>query len=154
MIVWRLLPRQFADAPLDGEGARLNGGRWNPPGVAMVYASTSLSLAALEILVHVGAPDLLPDDLTAVEVVVPDGASVETLPVDDLPRGWGGHPAPRSLAGLGREWVESKRTALLRVPSAVVSVEWNLLVNPVHPDAAGLRVASRRPFRWDARLSR
>ena len=154
MIVWRLLPEKFAHAPLDGEGARLYGGRWNPPGVAVVYASASLSLATLELLVHVGAPDLLPDDLVAVEMEVPDSLPVETLSAADLPRGWAAYPAPRALAALGKAWVAAGKTAILRVPSAVIPAEGNVLVSPSHADAKRVTVESRKPFRWDARLAR
>jgi RES domain-containing protein len=152
VVVWRLLRRPFSRAPLSGEGARLHGGRWNPPGVALVYTSASLSLAALEQLVHADPADLLPSDLVAVEIRVPDRLRVEEVRVDSLPRDWARHPAPDTLASLGAAWVSSGRTALLRVPSAVVPTESNLLVNPAHPDAARLLVRSRSPFSFDPRL--
>lgn len=149
MRIWRIA-RGVYD-PLDGEGARQEGGRWNPVGIPIAYASAHLSLAVLEQLVHVD-PEDLPSDLEAFEVDVPEDVLVETISVGDLPAGWDevtDHPACQQI---GRRWVEAGSSPVLRVPSAVVPQEANYLVNPRHPDAKRVRVIGQAPFRFDVRL--
>jgi len=148
--VWRICKRAHAD--FDGEGARKAGGRWNPRGVAVVYASETLSLAALELLVHAD-PALLPDDLVAIEADVPETVRVRRIQPEKLPRGWRRHPAPEALAGIGGDWVESLETAVLSVPSALVPREANFLLNPAHADFRKIRVGKPEPFDLDARLA-
>ena len=149
--LWRIA--RHAHQALDGEGARLWGGRWNPEGVPVVYTSQSLSLAALEYLVHVD-PLLVPDDLVAMEVAVPDEpglgavAGAERFPPGD----WRDYPAPEWQAELGALWVEDATFLWLAVPSAVVPEEMNVLVNPAHPRMRDVRVRATRPFRFDRRL--
>src|SRR4051812_27242466 len=99
MIVWRLT--RSAHRALDGEGARLNGGRWNTEGRVVVYTSTTLSLAALEYLVHL-EPLLAPDDLVAMEIDLPDDAGVGAqVEPSQFPHGeWREYPAPEWQAEL------------------------------------------------------
>ena len=56
---WRIVKRKHAKNAFTGEGARIFGGRWNTPGVPLIYTAASQSLAVLEILVHLEAPELL-----------------------------------------------------------------------------------------------
>lgn len=148
MIVWRLA--RLAHAKLDGEGARLAGGRWNTRGRAAVYASSRLSLAALELLVHTDVP-LVPPDLVAFEIEIPDTVDIETAELADLPKDWRlpGHPGCRAI---GDTWLAEERTAVLRVPSAVVPEEWNYIINPGHRAAKAIEVVRRRKFAFDSRL--
>ncbi len=149
MRVSRLARKPFL--ALDGEGARQVGGRWNSEGVAVVYTSFSLSLAALEYLAHID-PEDIPDDLMAVAVEVPDRLRIEEVRIEDLPSDWNRvFDHPRCIA-LGNEWIAAGRSLGLSVPSALVPEEWNLLLNPEHPDAAGLRATGTRPFIFDRRL--
>jgi RES domain-containing protein len=148
--VWRLCKRRHA--ALDGEGARLAGGRWNSRGTAVVYASDSLSLAALELLVHCD-PALLPDDLVAIAIGIPDGLAIRRVEAADLPRSWRRHPAPESLARMGDEWAKGRTSAVLSVPSAVVPGERNVLLNPAHPDFRRIRAGRSEKFALDARLA-
>ena len=152
MQIWRLVRAQWAAAALDGEGARVGGGRWNPPGIAVVYASATLSLAALEALVRADRANL-PTDLVAVRIFAPDALVVLDVKVASLPPAWRAYPAPRELAELGARWVREGRSALLRVPSAVGPSEHNLVGNPAHRDARRLVIEATEPFSWDARLS-
>lgn len=139
MLAWRLCRAPFAD--LTGEGARRFGGRWNTPGLPVVYAASSAALAVLEVRVHLDLPpELLPDDyvLLSIELGELDIEVVETTP-----------PAP---AAFGDTWLREQRTPILRVPSAIVPESSNLLLNPVHPSAARARVAVIRAFTFDPRL--
>ncbi|WP_029074063.1 RES family NAD+ phosphorylase [Kaistia adipata] len=139
MIAWRISRAPFAD--LSGTGARLYGGRWNSPGRAMVYAAETAALAVLEVRVHLDlTPDLLPDDyvLSAIEC---GDLAIETLAA-----------LPDDPQALGDDWLAAARTPILSVPSIIVPESRNLLLNPAHPDAATLAIASTRPFRFDERL--
>lgn len=138
---------------MDEEGARLYGGRWSSEGVAVVYTSPALSLCALELLVHID-PEDIPGDLVAIRLECEDPPPEERIPAEDLPPDWNRLPDHPACRALGDAWVERGESALLRVPSAVIPEEENVLLNPRHPDAARFRVASTRPFTFDARLVR
>ncbi|MCX5570691.1 RES family NAD+ phosphorylase [Kaistia nematophila] len=139
MIAWRISRAPFAD--LSGTGARLYGGRWNSPGRALIYAAETAALAVLEVRCYLDlTPDLLPDDYVLTGIEIGD-AAIET--VEALPE------APLEV---GDAWLATARTPVLRVPSFIVPESFNLLLNPAHPAAGDLKVASQRPFRFDARL--
>lgn len=149
MRVWGITRR--AHQALDGEGARLFGGRWNSEGVAVVYTSATLSLAALEYLVHVQIEDV-PADLVSLEIEVPDAASMQDVSPADLPDDWNrvdDHPA---CSALGDRWAREGTALVSRVPSAVITHERNLLLNPRHPQMEGVSVVSVERFSFDPRL--
>jgi RES domain-containing protein len=149
MRVWRVA-RQLYSA-LDGEGARRAGGRWNSPGIPVVYASSTLSLAILELLVHTD-PDLIPRDLYGFEIQVPGSLASETLDLGTLPSNWRDIPNHPACRAVGDDWLQRRRQAILGVPSAVVPEELNYLINPAHPDAGSIRVVRSRAFSFDERL--
>jgi RES domain-containing protein len=149
--IWRITSARFGLRAYDGEGARLYGGRWNPPGTAIAYGSWTLSLAAMEYFVHL-EPDLAPPDLVAVAADLPPHLPLETLKVEALPENWRSYPAPEPLQGLGTDWVRSARTAILQVPSAVIPHEMNVLINPAHPDFSKLQIRKPEPFSFDPRM--
>lgn len=151
MIVWRIA--RSAHQALDGEGARLNGGRWNNEGNAVLYASATLSLAALEYLVHV-EPLLAPSDLVAIEIELPEGAGLGAVvePTQFPPGNWQEYPAPEWQAELGDMWIADGTFLWLAVPSALVPQEYNVLINPRHAAMENVRVVSTRPFAFDERL--
>jgi len=126
-------------------------GRWHTPRRLITYASESLALAGLEVLVHSDV-DLLPSDLVAIEVDVAAKVKIGEIKVNDLPRSWRKHPGPRRLQELGNEWLDQGRAAVLRVPSALVPTENNFLVNPSHPAFSELRVVRRFEFSFDERF--
>jgi RES domain-containing protein len=146
MKVWRLTQGRHAPG-LDGEGARLWGGRWNSPGVAMVYASASLSLSLCEVLVHLlpslGRPGGMPR-LVAVCLDLPDGAVIPGLQDPDLPQA--------DTRAAGDAWAQAGKSLAISVPSRVVPQEANILLNPAHPGMARVRVVSQDPFAVDPRL--
>lgn len=143
MIVHRLtLPAHRA---LDGEGARLYGGRWNSPGRAMVYTSASPSLPVLEVMVHLDLdPAYLPDDYHLLSIEVPDDASMERLDEAIVD--------PEVCAVVGDDFLRRGAALSLSVPSVVVPQDRNLLINPRHPDTARLSIVADAPFRFDPRL--
>lgn len=147
---WRIVKERHAASALDGEGARLHGGRWNSVGVRVVYASFAKSLAALEILVHVRPPVAF--RYVAIRLRF-DDALVERFPPESLPRGWDDEPPSMVSQRIGDAWMKGARSVLLMLPS-VLTREPNFLVNPAHPDFARVRVGKPEPFAFDPRLSR
>jgi RES domain-containing protein len=152
MIVYRIARSQHI-GDLSGEGARLHGGRWNHRGTAIIYTSATRSLATVELLVHVSL-SYAPTDLNIATIEIPDEPAPEEVEVAALPPNWRDYPAPPELADLGTSWARSGRSVLLRVPSAVVEHEHNILINPAHPDIALVVLAKVEDFRLDRRLAR
>ncbi len=137
---------------LSGYGAFLVGGRWNLPGLALLYTAETRSLAMLEVLVHVPAGDL-PDDMYLLTLEVPDELSRATVVPADLPPDWQRLTQPLPTATLGHAWLQARRTLALRVPSVLVAQEYNLLLNPAHPEFARVNLAAEpEPFFFDERL--
>lgn len=153
MRVWRLCPARHAGDPLGGRGGLAVSGRWNPRGVRVVYTSATLSLAVLETLVNAGR-ESLPDDLVQIEIEVPDSLAAETVNPAALTPSWRSYPAPAELKDFGGAWLRERRTPLLRVPSAVVPEEWNVLINPAHPRASRIQAVTLRRIDFDPRLKR
>ena len=151
LAVWRIVARARGRAAFDGEGARLYGGRWNHPGTPVVYSSVALSLAALEVFVHAD-PDIAPTDLVAVRAELPAGTAIDRLTFGDLPAAWRAYPGPEILRDLGTAWARRGETLALAVPSAIVPQETNLLLDPKHPEFAGLRPEAPTPFGFDPRM--
>ncbi len=152
MIAYRISKLKFA-RDVTGEGARLAGGRWNPVGIPVLYASESRALAALEYYVHIPAPRILPRRLAIVSYEVPESVTTETVSIADLPADWRSYPAPPALQDLGREWVRRGRSFILRVPSALMPEETNLIFNPAHPDMRLLIIKDVQDFEFDTRLA-
>jgi RES domain-containing protein len=148
---WRITRARYVATCLSGEGARIYGGRWNAPGVAIVYCAESIALAALEVLVHTD-PSLVPDDLVTVPVEVPDVATTRAIDPRKLPDGWRTHPAPDTTRTVGEAWAKRRDTLLLRVPSAIVPQEHNVLLNVAHPLMPRVRQGAAEPFAFDPRL--
>jgi len=151
MRVWRLAKAAYTTP--NGEGAKKYGGRWNPPGLAVVYTSESIALAAFEALVHADR-DLLPDDFVILSAHIPDTLLIRTISPEDLPNNWQNIPAPRTLLTIGEDWLHTNREIGLRVPSAVIPQEWTILLNPAHPNFSALEWTTEGPFHWDSRLER
>jgi RES domain-containing protein len=127
MIVSRLTRRPYAD--LSGRGGELADGRWHTRGRSIVYCAATAALALLEARVHLDLPlDLMPDDYVLMRIDAPDGLALRTLGTSDLPAGWRLHED--LCRPLGDAWLDEAATALLSVPSAVVEVEPNILLNP------------------------
>lgn len=136
-----------------GNGAAAVGGRWNSVGRPVIYLADSLALAQLEKRVH--TPMRPPRDLVAVEAIVP-AAVVGSAEGVVLPDHWDADNVDWSVGSaasqyIGDDWLARGTSLLLRVPSVVVPVGWNYLLNPAHPEAR--RVRTRRiEYRPDARL--
>jgi RES domain-containing protein len=147
--LWRIA--RAAHAAFDGEGARRYGSRWTRKGLPVVFASATLSLAALERFVH-SDPGLEPLDLVAIAVDIDPRIAITRVDRDDLPAGWRSYPAPPPLSVIGERWLRSAGTAVLSVPSVVIPRERNFILNPVHADFATLMTPIVEPFSFDPRM--
>jgi len=150
--VWRITSKKFIKTAFNGKGARLYGGRWNTPGTPLIYTAGSKSLAVLEILVHLDSPDLL-RKFVLFEVKI-DDPLVTHLDPASLPKDWRHDPPPAAAQNIGDEWASSARSAVLRVPSAIVTGEFNFQLNPRHPDFSKLKIEPPQSFFIDPRLER
>lgn len=150
MRFWRICSRRYSAKAGTGEGAALYPGRWNSRGVRVVYASTSLALAATETFVHLH-PKTQPDDLVSIEGEIPDGLKVERIDLKSLPPDWH-DPREASLRRFGDHWVRAAKSVALLVPSAAIQGEWNLLLNPAHKDFRQVKFGKPVPFKFDVRM--
>ena len=150
MRVWRLCRSVYAATAFSGDGAWRYAGRWNPAGVRMVYTSTSLALAAMEMFVHLD-PSEAPADLVVTSALLPEGLAAERMRMEDLPKDWRAmdHPGLRTI---GATWVASLRSVALEVPSVAVEGEWNVLLNPAHPEFPRIVVDAPVSWRFDERM--
>lgn len=151
MILWRIARRVHALDRL-GIGARETGGRWNHPGVSVIYAGCTIAIAAFERFVHVSG--LTPPDLVLVRIDLPDRYTAEKPAITDLPYDWDAIPPSQASMDYGSGWVRENRSLILFVPSAILREETNAVLNPNHSEFAGVRMAIERPFSFDPRLYR
>lgn len=156
-IIWRIAtdtPTYEAD-DLTGAGAKSTGGRWNAAGDPVVYASETQALACLETIVHLNAGGL-PLNRYLVSLTIPAAVWVhaKTETPGSLPVGWDADPAGRASIAFGTSWLRSTASALLRVPSVIVPDEYNVLINPIHPDSLAITAIKLRKWLYDPRLVR
>lgn len=143
----RIVKRKFAATAFSGAGARLYGGRWNSVGTSIVYTSSTIALALLEWRAHLG--QWPPPPVLLIEITF-HPALIWSPP--RLPRNWMRTPSPSTNAAIGENWIQSAKSAVLKLPSAIVPEEYNYLVNPAHPDFPKIKIAKPRPVKIDPRL--
>lgn len=148
MRVFRITAARFAADPLSGMGAAGAGARWNSKGTRVAYTASSRALAMMELLVHVGR-DNVPASSMLLSIDIPDG---QIAVPDRLPAQWDGLPYRASVQKTGDRWVAKGSSLALRVPSAVVPGEFNVLVNPLHADFGSIAITGQEPLEWDTRL--
>lgn len=147
MRVWRLTAPQFYPG-LDGEGSRLWGGTWNSPGLPMIYCASSLALAALEVLVNLPVTRRRPGNFPELLAVAVD-LDPDLIDDPDFPA----RQEVEESRAYGDSWLRSASSLGLSVPSRVIPLERNVLLNPRHPAMAEVQIALTEPFVFDDRLS-
>ncbi len=152
MILWRLAAetRSYPATDLSGGGAARYPGRWNEEGQPVLYTAPTIAIAVLETAAHVDTAGL-PLNRFLIGIDVPESvwAAREVLGVHALPVAWSAIPAGKASVAIGAEWLRSRRSLVLEVPSVIVPEESATLVNPAHPDAGTLAATVRRPFEYD-----
>ena len=153
--LWRIATdaADYEAHDMAGKGAEISGGRWNRKGLPVVYTSTSIALAALETVVHMDMGEL-PLNRYLVEVTVPmDVWESRKIDMASKPKeGWGAGSGKRVDHGGGGARNKGLSSLLYQVPSVVVSEEYNVLINPKHPDAGKITARKIRPWHYDPRL--
>ena len=153
LTVFRLGKHVYRDQLFSGRGGLYAGGRWTPRGRPVVYSSGSISLAVLEYTVNYRRRGWVPATVLG-RAAIPASVRVETVSIDNLPFNWFAAAPPPQLQALGGEWLEHGETAVLQVPSAIVTEEWNYLLNPLHADFRKFRISVPKPFNFDQRVAR
>lgn len=147
VLLWRI-GTDGTDCTADdvsGAGAKKTGGRWNRVGSPVLYTSASIALACLETVVHLGVSSLRLNRFL-VRLEVPDSVWARRMTLSPAPVGWEAEPPVAVSLDAGDHWLASLGSALLLVPSVIVPEEFNVLVNPAHPDSATLIVSKLRQF--------
>ena len=152
VVGWRIVKAKHAATAFSGEGARLFEGRWNSSGVRVVYCSEHLSLAALEILVHI-APVTLPGKFRVFRVAWSEELMI-SVKASGLPRGWNAQPPNQASKQIGDDWVREGRSAVLALPTVLVPFERTFLINPQHRDFAKIKISDAGNFEIDPRLQK
>jgi RES domain-containing protein len=149
---WRIVKRRLADVAFDGEGARIFGGRWNSPGVSVVYTAETRALATLEVLAALRSVSAL-EPFVLIPVTF-DENLVERINVAALPARWRESPPTREIQALGDQWAQEGRSAVLKVPSVVIPEEFNYVLDPAHPDFRLIQRGESSDLQLDTRLVR
>lgn len=148
---YRIFKTKFSKTWFDGEGAFFFGGRWNSKGTRILYTAGSLSLATLEMLVHLNSEQLLSSySFAKLEFDDNDVLAVEDLA--KLPKNWRSSPPPLAIQRIGDDWAASMESLVLRVPTSVIPGESNYLVNIGHPRFGSIKRGKPQLFRFDERL--
>ncbi|HEV7136673.1 MAG TPA: RES family NAD+ phosphorylase [Steroidobacteraceae bacterium] len=149
---FRIARAEFARELWSGVGGLHVDGRWHSTGRRVIYTAQSLSLAQLELLVHITDRRQMPP-LVYASVLIPDEVRVGSVAPDELPAAWRQFsPYSATTQLIGTRWLAEAKSAVLKVPSAISEQEWNYLLNPVHPDFEQLRLAAPVPFAMGPRV--
>ena len=153
MIVFRIEREKYLSTTLNGIGASISEGyRWNSLNTRIVYTAETRALATLEVSVHLDLSEDLPDDRFYVEIEVPDEITIQEVKLEDLPNDWNSKPPSLTTQTIGDDFVNYNEAAILKVPSSIVTKEFNYLINPVHPDISKIKVLSTSKMMFDQRL--
>ena len=148
---WRIIKAQYKNKAFKGDGTRMYGGRWNSRGVPVVYTAGSLALASIETVVNLPSPKFL-ESFVRIPVRF-KSTLVEELPTAELPLDWQSSPISPVNRDIGDRWVKEQRSAVLKVPSAVVPEEFNFLLNPAHPAFKKIEIGSPVVYHFDPGLA-
>jgi RES domain-containing protein len=151
IVAWRLTKARHAAIAFDGEGARLEGGRWNPKGIPVVYLSDHPALAALEAFIHLKGA-VMKIEFVMYRVEIPIEVPVLELAVVDLPAGWRNEPPFPGTMAVGEKWTREGKATVLKVPSVLVPAAANLVLNPRHKDFSKVRIGQAEKFSFDPRM--
>jgi RES domain-containing protein len=150
MKAYHLAREPYANS-LSGKGAAIKGARWNSVGVEMIYTASNRSLAMAEVSVHLTAATV-PDDYMMVTLDIPDDLEIEEISDSSLAEGWNVFPYSASTQTIGDDFIRENKFSILRVPSAVVQGDFNLLLNPYHPDFKKIAIEQIEKFPFDSRI--
>ncbi len=152
MELYRIAQEKYAD-DLSGNGAKIFGGRWNSEGLFALYTSSYRSLALLETLAHTPAKMLDQKVYILITLSLPGNTRIEVIDKNKLSPGWDAPDTRPLTKRMGDEFLKSKSSLLLAVPSVLMPEENNYLVNVLHPDMKKMKVIFKRRISFDTRLT-
>jgi RES domain-containing protein len=152
MFVYRITKKEHA--ALDGVGGLYGPGRWHKKGFPIIYTSQHASLAAWEKIVHVASFENIQNNLLLVKIEIPDGIEIQSVPENVLVEGWDNFPFSSETVNFGTLFLQKKEHLALKVPSVIIPDEFNIILNPLHPDIQGCKVISEIHFLFDKRVSK
>lgn len=150
MEIYRLANKKYP-IELSGVGASITGARWNSKGIEVIYTAQNRALAMAEVVVHVTLATL-PSGFVMLTIFIPDDIVIEMIDVKKLPVGWNSFPELVDTQKIGDEFLRSKKSAVLKVPSAVVQGDYNYLLNPFHDDFNKIKIIKQEDFPFDKRI--
>jgi RES domain-containing protein len=151
--IWRLEKKRYVDTAFRGQGSLKTDGRWHHRGTQVAYASEHPAVAVLEKLVWLERHEAArASDYVLLPLRLDPAAHLETITLSDLPAHWDAFPHPEATRDIGMRWFEEERSVVLAVPSAIVPIANNYLINPFHPDFHELERDDPVSFSWNARL--
>jgi RES domain-containing protein len=150
MEVYRLARKKFS-AKLSGKGAALKGARWNSPGVEIIYTASNKSLTMAEVAVHFTLATL-PSDYMMITIIIPDNVPIKVVQEKELPKNWNSFPYRISTQKFGDEFIFENKYCLLKIPSAITKGDFNILINPYHPEFKRIKIIYMEQFPFDKRI--
>jgi RES domain-containing protein len=150
MYLYRVVRNKYL-YDLTGTGSKLFGGRWNSPGIPAIYTSASKSLAVLESLTNT-PPAILQKDFSILILEITGKVLADEFSEKDLPANWKTYPAPVNLTKMGDKWLLARKKLMLKVPSAVITSEFNFIINPLHRDMKKVKIAAAEKLELDSRV--
>lgn len=148
MNIYRLTSGEYKN-DLSGNGSRLFGGRWNSVGMHAVYCTEHISLAVLEMLVHLKKFSQ-PQHYHLVTISIPDSIKPAGIQLARLKKNWKDDLSYSQF--MGDAFLKQQQSLILMVPSVIVDAEHNFIINPKHPDISKIKISSARMFEFDKRL--
>lgn len=130
-------------------------GRWNLAGQYVIYTGGSLALSCLEKLAHTTGASLYAGDFSVTIFEVPDSLKIKEITINELIKlnaDWHkviNYPITQNI---GSNWLQNQDTAVLKVPSAIIELEYNYLFNPAHTDFQKIKISAVNRFTFDSRL--
>lgn len=149
---WRITLKKYGQESMKGQGAKLYGGRWNPVGYPAIYLAQHLSLVILEIVVHFDSPAIIKDFIAFPFSF--DKTSIFSLSASSLPKNWTDLPIPSSTQQIGKKWLDADENMVMQVPSTVVPLESNFVVNPRHKDFKHIEIEDPVPLHIDPKVEK
>lgn len=152
MVVYRVANAKYKDSTLSGIGAEKVGGRWNSVGTRAVYCSENISLALLEYYVHSDDISTLPKKILIAKIQFPDDLIIEEL--EEIPDTWKDYPYTSETAQVFTEFVKNRNKLALKVPSTIVGLESNIILNPLYKEFGKVEIVEFLELPIDQRLKK
>ncbi len=152
MVVYRVANAKYKDSTLSGIGAEKVGGKWSSVGTRAVYCSENISLALLEYYVHSDDISTLPKKILIAKIQFPDDLIIEEL--EEIPDTWKDYPYTSETAHVFTEFVKDRNKFALKVPSTIVGLESNIILNPLYKEFGKVEVVEFLELPIDQRLKK